>query len=145
MSDGTVTASVTIQADNRKAVIKAKNEAVERGLQAIGMEAVTLTFRDVNNRGTPVKTGRLRNSITWATQDGSGGGAGGEGGESDPMAEPEKETLVIGSNVEYAQIIEEGTSKRKARHMLRNALTDISDRAEKIMKASLEAAGGGDT
>ena len=135
-----VTASVTFEENNRKLIEKAAAEVVERGLAAIGMEAVTLTHRDKANRGTPVDTGRLRNSIAWATQNDSGSGSDGQGGESSPKSKPPAKTLVIGTNVEYGQIIEEGSARIRGSHMLRNALTDGADRWEAIMKANLEAA-----
>jgi hypothetical protein len=134
-----ISASVTLKS-NKKEVLQAAQESIDRGLMACGMEAVTLTHRDKDNNGTPVDTGRLRNSIAWAVADKSGGGGDGTGGESDPMATPQKSTLVIGTNVEYAKYIEEGTYNRKAYHMLRNALADGADRYEKIIKANLEAA-----
>ena len=120
-------------------VIKASDEAVNRGLEAIGMEAVTMAFRSTEKGGTPVKTGNLRNSITWAVADKHGGGKQGQGGLSEPLGTPDDKTLVIGSNVEYARVIEEGGYGRHAYHMLRNALNDGKDRYEKIMKAALEA------
>lgn len=119
---------------NRKQVLQASEEAIERGFAAIGMRAVTYTHRPKEQGGTPVKTSRLKNSIAWATQNQSGGGTdAAAAGSADPR------TVVIGTNVEYGQIIEEGSARRKAAHMLRNALTDGADEYKKIMQASLEA------
>ena len=59
---------------NRKEVLRGSEEAVERGLAAIGMRAVTYTHRPKERGGTPVDTGRLRNSIAWATASQGGGG-----------------------------------------------------------------------
>ena len=126
---------------NRKEVLRGSEEAVERGLAAIGMRAVTYTDRPKERGGTPVKTGRLKNSIAWATENQSGGGMdeppGGEdapsGGGADDRA------VIIGTNVEYGKFVEEGTSKRKPAHMLRNALTDGADEYARIMEASLKA------
>lgn len=137
MSD--TTASFKLES-NLKQTLKASNEAIERGLEAIGMRAVTYTHRPKSQRGTPVVTSRLKNSIAWATQNNSGGGGDGTGGDDAPPgggADPR--TVAIGSNVEYAQIVEEGSAKRKARRMLRNALTDGLDEYKKILQASLEA------
>lgn len=119
---------------NLPEVKRASAEAIERGLAAIGMRAVTYTHRPKEQGGTPVDTGRLRNSIAWATQNQSGGGddATSNGGA-------DTNTVVIGTNVEYGQIIEEGSARRSAAHMLRNALTDGADEYKKIMQAALEA------
>lgn len=126
---------------NRKEVLRGSEEAVERGLAAIGMRAVTYTHRPKERGGTPVKSGRLRNSIAWATANQSGGGAdkppGGE--DAPPGGGADKHTVVIGTNVKYGKKVEEGTSKRKPAHMLRNALVDGSDEYARIMEASLEA------
>ena len=119
---------------NRKEVLRCSEEAVERGLAAIGMRAVTYTHRPKERGGTPVDTGRLRNSIAWATASQGGGGTDAPlGGGADDR------TVIIGTNVEYGEIVEEGTSKRKPAHMLRNALADGSDEYARIMEASLKA------
>ena len=119
---------------NRKEVLRGSEEAVERGLAAIGMRAVTYTHRPKERGGTPVDTGRLRNSIAWATASQGGGGTDAPlGGGADDR------TVIIGTNVEYGETVEEGTSKRKPAHMLRNALTDGSDEYARIMEAALKA------
>ena len=119
---------------NRKEVLRGSEEAVERGLAAIGMRAVTYTHRPKERGGTPVDTGRLRNSIAWATASQGGGGTDAPlGGGADDR------TVIIGTNVEYGEVVEEGTSKRKPAHMLRNALADGSDEYARIMEASLKA------
>ena len=113
---------------NRKEVLRGSEEAVERGLAAIGMRAVTYTHRPKERGGTPVRNGRLVNSIAWATASQSGGGTdeppGGE--DAPPGGGADDRTVVIGTNVEYGEAVEEGTSKRKPAHMLRNALIDGS-------------------
>ena len=119
---------------NRKEVLRGSEEAVERGLAAIGMRAVTYTHRPKERGGTPVDTGRLRNSIAWATASQSGGGT------DEPLGGgADDHTVIIGTNVEYGDDDEEGTSKRKPAHMLRNALIDGSDEYARIMEASLKA------
>ena len=126
---------------NRKEVLRGSEEAVERGLAAIGMRAVTYTHRPKERGGTPVDTGRLRNSIAWATASQSGGGMdeppGGE--DAPPDGGADDRTVVIGTNVKYGEAVEEGTSKRKPAHMLRNALIDGSDEYARIMEAALKA------
>ena len=119
---------------NRKEVLRGSEEAVERGLAAIGMRAVTYTHRPKERGGTPVDTGRLRNSIAWATASQGGGGTDApSGGGADDHA------VIIGTNVEYGKFVEEGTSKLKPAHMLRNALTDGADEYARIMEAALKA------
>ena len=119
---------------NRKEVLRGSEEAVERGLAAIGMRAVTYTHRPKERGGTPVDTGRLRNSIAWATASQGGGGT-----DAPPGGGADDRTVIIGTNVKYGVFVEEGTSKRKPAHMLRNALIDGSDEYARIMEASLKA------
>ena len=126
---------------NRKEVLRGSEEAVERGLAAIGMRAVTYTHRPKERGGTPVRSGRLVNSIAWATASQSGGGTdeppGGE--DAPPDGGADDRTVVIGTNVNYGKGGEEGTSKRNPAHMLRNALIDGSGEYARIMEASLKA------
>ena len=119
---------------NRKEVLRGSEEAVERGLAAIGMRAVTYTHRPKERGGTPVDTGRLRNSIAWATASQGGGGT-----DAPPGGGADDHTVVIGTNVKYGEAVEEGTSKRKPAHMLRNALNDGADEYARIMEAALKA------
>lgn len=119
---------------NRKEVLRGSEEAVERGLAAIGMRAVTYTHRPKERGGTPVDTGRLRNSIAWATASQGGGGT-----DAPPGGGADDRTVVIGTNVEYGEAVEEGTINGKPAHMLRNALIDGSDEYARIMEASLKA------
>lgn len=121
---------------NVTAVQKICADALQRGLEACGMQAVTLTHRDKLQGGTPVDTGRLRNSIAWAVEDGT---SGGHDADDTPHAQPQPGALVIGTNVEYGVYIEEGTASRPAYHMLRNALVDGQDKFKAIIRASLEA------
>ena len=62
--------------DNSDEVLAAMQAAIERGLEAIGMNAETYA-----KQNTPVDTGRLRNSISHAVDDNA---------------------AYIGTNVEYA-------------------------------------------
>ena len=119
---------------NRKEVLRGSEEAVERGLATIGMRAVTYTHRPKERGGTPVDTGRLRNSIAWATASQGGGGT-----DAPPGGGADDHTVVIGTNVKYGEAVEEGTSKRKPAHMLRNALNDGADEYARIMEAALKA------
>lgn len=53
--------------DNSKEVVSAMEKAIKRGLEAIGM-----TAEGHAKKITPVDTGRLRNSISHATDDTAG-------------------------------------------------------------------------
>ena len=88
--------------DNSAIFKKAKDEAVARALEAIGLTAE----RHAKER-CPVDTGRLRNSISHATEQYSGQGSytdnhGNSFNDASARASPEKNAVYIGSNVEYA-------------------------------------------
>ena len=90
------------------------NSALQRGLEAIGLVAEGYAKED-----TPVDTGRLRNSITHTKDD---------------------KAAYIGTNVEYAPYVENGTRDRKGVYMLRKAATEHTEEYQKLMKESLENA-----
>ena len=88
-----------------------------------------------------VDTGRLRNSITWVTSEGQGAAntqpaakSGGTAKPSDyaPNGAANPDTVHIGTNVEYASYIEEGTRNQTAQPFLRPAISDHIDDWYKI-------------
>lgn len=90
--------------NNKEAVLKASDEAVESALEIIGMQA-----ENYARANAPVDTGNLKNSITSAVLSG-------------------EDAVIIGTNVEYAPYQELGTSKMGAcnggRGFLRPAIND---------------------
>lgn len=125
-------------------------DAIHRALVAIGMTAETYAKADPD---MPVVTGRARNSITFAV---AGYQANAktytadkpESGQTIPytgryegtMEGNKNEFVAIGSNVVYFPLIENGSSKRRARHVLRRAATDHSEEYKALLKQSLENA-----
>ena len=100
--------------DNTDEVLAALERAKRRGLEAIG-----LTAEGYAKRETPVDTGRLRNSISHATDD---------------------EAAYIGTNVEYAPYVELGARGRQGKHMLQRAATEHTDEYKQIMEDALKNA-----
>ena len=100
--------------DNTDEVLSALERAKKRGLEAIGLTAEGYAKKD-----TPVDTGRLRNSISHATDD---------------------EAAYIGTNVEYAPYVELGARGRKGAHMLQRAASEHADEYMKLMKDSMKNA-----
>lgn len=98
-----------------KEVIEAKNNAIARALEAIGIQAEG----DVAELA-PVDTGRLRDSITHETH-------------------AEEESVYVGTNVEYAAYQEYGTSRMKAHPYLKpgimNNLETYKEIAEKYLSS----------
>ena len=100
--------------DNTDEVLSALEKAKKRGLEAIG-----LTAEGYAKRETPVDTGRLRNSISHAT---------------------DGEAAYIGTNVEYAPYVELGARGRQGKHMLQRAATEHADEYKQIMEDALKNA-----
>ena len=100
--------------DNTDEVLAALERAKKRGLEAIGLTAEGYAKKD-----TPVDTGRLRNSISHATDD---------------------EAAYIGTNVEYAPYVELGARGRPGVHMLKRSATEHTDEYKRIMEDALKNA-----
>ena len=100
--------------DNTDEVLAALERAKKRGLEAIGLTAEGYAKKD-----TPVDTGRLRNSISHATDD---------------------EAAYIGTNVEYAPYVELGARGRQGAHMLQRAATEHADEYKQIMEDAMKHA-----
>lgn len=100
--------------DNTDEVLSALEKAKKRGLEAIGLVAEGHAKKE-----TPVDTGRLRNSISHATDD---------------------EAAYVGTNVEYAPYVELGSPTIKAHHMLQKAATEHTDEYKRLMEDSMKNA-----
>ena len=100
--------------DNTDEVLSALEKAKKRGLEAIGLAA-----EGHAKKLTPVDTGRLRNSISHAT---------------------DGEAAYIGTNVEYGPYVELGSPTIKAHHMLQKAATEHTDEYKRLMEDSMKNA-----
>ena len=116
--------SIQIKQDLSEEVLKALEKQIELGMRSIGAEAVGHAVD-----GCPVDTGRLRASLTYATSENSGGG------DSAPQGSPEKRSVYVGTNVEYAIYNEYGHKTKK--HFIKNSLTNYSGDYANIMQAAL--------
>lgn len=111
MSDG-----IEVNEDNTDKVIAQMETAIERALEAIGIEAESDAAAIC-----PVDTGRLRNSITHAIDDG-------------------EKVAIVGTNVEYALYVHEGTSRHKGQPFLTDAVTRNAGKYRKLAEAALKGA-----
>jgi HK97 gp10 family phage protein len=94
-------------------VIEAKNGAIARALEAIGIQAEG----DVAELA-PVDTGRLRDSITHEVDE-------------------SEEAVYVGTNVEYAAYQEYGTSKMKPHPFLKPGIMNNLETYKSIAKQFL--------
>lgn len=125
--------------DRTKETIKATDEAVEVALEIIGG-----LLERYAKQNCPVDTGLLRNSITYCL-DGKhphvqqyGNNSGESGGYDGEMPEEPKgkRAVYVGSNVEYARIVEfnERAAHVSGRaHFIRDALKDHMSEYNKIL------------
>ena len=104
---------VTVKS-NLDLIEQASDEAIDRALEAIGMQA-----EGYAKMKCPVDTGRLRNSITH-TVDVTGRKA------------------IIATNVEYAAYVEYGTSRTKAQPYLQPAVKDHGDEYSAMVEEFLK-------
>ena len=101
-----------MKTDNSELIISEKDAAIIRALTIIGMKA-----EGYAKKLCPVDTGRLRNSISHAT---------------------DEDTAYIGTNVEYAPYVELGTSRMKERPFLKPAALDHVDEYKAIVLNELK-------
>lgn len=107
-------ADLEVKEDNTAKFAEEMTSAIAKALEAIGMEAQS----DAANI-CPVDTGRLRNSITHVIDEG-------------------EKVAIVGTNVEYALYVHEGTSRSKGQPFLVDAVTHNQMRYRQIAEAALK-------
>lgn len=134
--------------NNSQLVLDELSEAVERALYAIGVKAVEGSVDAISGRydiDPAVDTGRLRASISFITPTEKGGSgqpkpANAQAGD-ELTGTSEKNTVVVGSNVEYAERVHNGDSKMAGRPFITEGINKTKDQmqeqAEKIFKGQL--------
>ena len=130
--------------DNSQQILSALEKGKRNALTAIGATAETHT-KDNITADKLVDTGRLRNSITYATGDYSGIGTYTDNKKkkySDAKARntPKDDEVAIGTNVEYAPYLELGTKKITAHHYLKRAVTEHQDEYKKLAVEAIKTA-----
>lgn len=133
--------------DNTDLVLQATDAQIEMALIAIGAKMESHAKTDY----VPVDTGRLKNSITFALAGGSAQISsygpdrdGGDDEQSKPYsgtapADPggKVRSVYVGTNVEYAEIVEEGTSGRRGKHYLRDAVNNHIEEYKSLAERAL--------
>lgn len=137
--------------DNVDLVLNATDDQIEMALIAIGAKMESHAKADY----VPVDTGRLKNSITYALAGGSAqitsygpDKGGGDDEQSKPYsgtapADPggKVRSVYVGTNVEYAEEVEEGTSGRKGTHYLRDAVNNHLEEYKSLAERALSGKG----
>lgn len=134
--------------NNSKLVLEELEKDTERALYAIGVKAVEGSVDAISGRydiDPAVDTGRLRASISFITPTESGSSgqlqpANAKSGDK-LSGKSEDKTVVVGSNVEYAEYVHNGTSKMAGRPFLREGIDKTKDQMQeqvtKIFKGQL--------
>ena len=130
--------------DNSQRILTAMEKGKRNALTAIGATAETHTKENIT-ADKLVDTGRLRNSITYATGDYSGIGTYTDSNKksySDATARntPKDDEVGIGTNVEYAAYTELGTQHIAAHHYLKRAVTEHKDEYKKLTVQAIKTA-----
>ena len=141
-----ITVSIT---DNSDAVRRELDDAIEKALMEIGIEAEGYA-KDIATEKGAKDTGYLVNSITWAIGGKSANinnwkadkpnkqGKVREGTYSGTAAEKSQPCVYIGSGVEYAPFIEMGTSRMAPRTFIRPAVEDFRQEYKEILENNLK-------
>ena len=125
-------------------ILSALEKGKRNALTAIGATAETHTKENIT-ADKLVDTGRLRNSITYATGDYLGIGTYTDNKKkkySDAKARnaPKDDEVGIGTNVEYAAYTELGTQHIAAHHYLKRAVTEHKDEYKKLTAQAIKTA-----
>lgn len=147
--------------DNSDLFIAAVEAAAETALDAAGMQAATLAARELQKTPSRIDTGLLHNSITWAV-----GGkpaaissysadrpskynendvwsilqaarTGSYSGTA-PADTNKTRSVYVGTNVEYAIYVHEGTKRMAPNHFLKNAISKNRGELSEIMRRILQ-------
>ena len=145
--------SFNIKVNNRRLVLDEFERRMPIILEAVGLKMEGNAIKEINKLvyDTPEnpdfpRTGRLRNSITYACERGQGQpntqpGWKCEPSDYKPHGRAESNKVYVGTNVEYAASVELGTSvnrKRGPRPYLRNAVAEHREEYERLIQDGLE-------
>ena len=129
--------------DNSKEVSDNIKAALLRGLETCGLVA-----EGYAKKLAPVDTGLLRNSITYAIsgeeaaidayEDNEGKNKGFYSGTAPEESSDKTKSVYIGTNVEYASMVEIGTLKADAQPFLKPAVNDHQSKYRKIIENELK-------
>ena len=113
------------------------------GKKAKALEIIGLVVEGYAKRMCTVDTGRLRNSITHATQSNTGQDTysdndGKQFGGGSAHTAPTEDMVCIGTNVEYAPYVEMGTVRTPAQPFLKPAAADHVAQYKDIILRVLE-------
>lgn len=130
--------TVRIENDNTEKIKNMVHERILEGLDAAGVQAVSIATIEIQKDPHRVDTGLLKNSIAHAVvgkaakpstysadePDKEGNVRTGSYSGVAPDEGDDKPYVMIGTNVEYALYVHEGTSRMKANRFLKKAVEE---------------------
>lgn len=131
--------------DNTEEILGALQQQIEAGLEAVGIQAEGYAALNLENSPRRIDTGLLRNSITHAisgkspakgtykSDDGSKSGS-----YSGTAPNDADKAVYIGTNVEYAGYVHDGTSKMAPNRFLSNAASSHASEYREILEEYLK-------
>lgn len=143
--------SFQMQNDNTKEVKEQVADRALVALDAVGMQASSLAKMELQKSPMRVDTGLLRNSITHAvsgkpaaigsysadTPKKGRENSGSYAGSAPAPDDTKKPFVLVGTNVEYALYVHEGTRNMAPNRFIANALRNNTAELEKIIKSVL--------
>jgi hypothetical protein len=109
---------------NREEILRELERLSEDALEAVGLK-MEANIKNNITQMRAVDTGRLRGSITYATNTSHSTGQSPAVSEDfATLSTPPEGTVCAGTNVEYAEFVERGWSKAAARPFLQKGVTE---------------------
>lgn len=142
-------AEVKILKNNKDEIEKLLEERSEIALEYIGIQAEGYAILEIETNPRRVDTGLLRNSITYCVtgqaphitryhaDNPNPDGSYKFGGYDGVLADEDKKAVYIGTNVEYAEYVHDGTSKMQPNRFLKKAAEKHKDEYKQIFEAVL--------
>lgn len=147
--------SIHIKTDNSPQAKKEMEGKIRKALTAVGIQAASAAREEIQKSPKRIDTGLLRNSITYA-MDGEGAATSSykadkaskySGKRPEPgtyTGKAEKETegkaaVYVGSNVNYAVYVHEGTDRMAANRFIKNAVENNASELIEIIKTQLQS------
>ena len=143
--------SFQMQNDHTKEIKEQVADRALFALDAVGMQASSLAKMELQKSPMRVDTGLLRNSITHAvsgkpaaigsysadTPKKGRENSGSYAGSAPAPSTPQQPFVLVGTNVEYALYVHEGTRNMSPNRFIANALRNNTGELEKIIKTVL--------
>ena len=140
--------------DNSAAFIAAVEAAAEVAMDAVGMQAASACARELQRSPSRIDTGLLKNSITWAVggkpaaissysadrpskYTGKMPPSGSYSGTA-PADTDKTKSVYVGTNVEYAIYVHDGTKRMTANHFIKNGISKNRGKLLEIMGRTLQ-------